>query len=155
MLSLSIDYALRATMHIAQCAPQPCTTQEVAVAMNAPAAYLAKILQTLRREGLLHSQRGVGGGMTLSRSAQKISLLDVINAVEPLTRRPCQAGRVGRSRSNMLCGLHAHVNRVLDRIEQSLATTSLADILTDTNCTTPVCSTPGTNGKDGARTTNL
>ena len=64
------------------------TTKDVAEKAQVPSAYLAKVLQSMRRGGLIHSRRGVGGGVTLAKPAGKITLLDIIDAVEPLKRTP-------------------------------------------------------------------
>ena len=64
------------------------TTKDIAAKAKVPSAYLAKVLQSMRRGGLIHSRRGVGGGVTLAKPAAKITLLDVIDAVEPLKRTP-------------------------------------------------------------------
>jgi Rrf2 family protein len=51
-----------------------------------PARYLEQIFQHLRRAGLVTSKRGPGGGYTLARSPARISLLEIVEAVEgPLT----------------------------------------------------------------------
>jgi Rrf2 family protein len=47
-----------------------------------PSRYLEQIFQRLRRAGLVTSKRGPGGGYTLSRSPDRITLRDVIEAVE-------------------------------------------------------------------------
>ena len=65
MLSQTVEYALRATVYLATQAGKPATTNEVAARTRVPAAYLAKILQGLSKAGLIRSQRGVGGGVTL------------------------------------------------------------------------------------------
>ena len=47
-----------------------------------PSRYLEQIFQWLRRAGLVTSKRGPGGGYTLSRSPARISLREVVEAVE-------------------------------------------------------------------------
>ena len=64
------------------------TTKDIAAKAKVPSAYLAKVLQSMRKGGLIHSRRGVRGGITLAKPAGKITLLDVIDAVEPLKRTP-------------------------------------------------------------------
>ena len=83
MLSQTVEYALRAVAHLASEAPRPLTTEQIAETTRVPKAYLSKVLQALVRGGIVHSQRGVGGGMTLTRSPRAITILDVVNAVDP------------------------------------------------------------------------
>lgn len=47
-----------------------------------PPAYLAKHLQALSRAGIVAADRGVKGGYRLGRAAAKISLLDIVLAIE-------------------------------------------------------------------------
>src|SRR5262249_48566567 len=58
----------------------------VAKEIGAPQNYLAKLLQILAREGLLESQKGLHGGFRLARDPRKITLLDVVEPIEQVTR---------------------------------------------------------------------
>ena len=62
MISQTVEYALRAMVHLAREAPGARTTDQVARTTRVPRAYLSKVLQSLRRAGLVRSQRGIGGG---------------------------------------------------------------------------------------------
>ncbi len=86
-------YAIRAMTRLAlhDSATTPMTAAAIAKAeANIPPAYLAKILQDLARLGLLQSVRGRGGGFRLSRSPEKIRVIEVLNAVEDLASRAQQ-----------------------------------------------------------------
>lgn len=54
----------------------------IAEATGIPAAYLPKILRQLRDAGLVAGRRGQGGGVTLARPAERITLLEIVDAVE-------------------------------------------------------------------------
>ena len=86
MFSQSVEYALRAVVHLAQYAPDPRTNEQIAAATLVPKAYLSKVVQGLRRAGIVRSRRGVGGGVVLAKSPAKLTILDVVNAVEPIAR---------------------------------------------------------------------
>jgi Rrf2 family nitric oxide-sensitive transcriptional repressor len=86
MFSQTVEYALRAMVQLATDSSDLSTTKDIAKNAKVPGAYLAKVLQALRRDGLIHARRGVGGGVSLAKPAGKITLLDVIEAVEPLKR---------------------------------------------------------------------
>ena len=76
MFTQTVEYALRAIVHLAQQSPAASTTEDVADATHVPRAYLAKILSGLRRSGLVKSQRGLGGGISLSRPPEELTILD-------------------------------------------------------------------------------
>jgi len=82
-LSRTVAYAVRATIQLAQHssdAPVPCS--KLASEGNMPERFLLQILRNLVTHGILRSTRGVDGGYALTRSPEKISLLDVIEAIE-------------------------------------------------------------------------
>jgi Rrf2 family cysteine metabolism transcriptional repressor len=47
-----------------------------------PVQFLEQLFSTLRRDGLLHSQRGVKGGYTLARPPEEINVLEVVQALD-------------------------------------------------------------------------
>ena len=47
-----------------------------------PVQFLEQLFSTLRRDGLLHSQRGVKGGYTLARPPEEITVLEVVQALD-------------------------------------------------------------------------
>ncbi|NUQ01687.1 MAG: Rrf2 family transcriptional regulator, partial [Armatimonadetes bacterium] len=86
MISQTAEYALRAIVCLAAQPEGRLTTPQIAGATRVPAGYLSKVLQLLGRAGLVRSQRGLGGGFVLARPAELISVLDVVNAVDPIQR---------------------------------------------------------------------
>lgn len=124
MFSQTVEYALRAMVQLASDAPKASTTRHIAAKTKVPGAYLAKVLQSMRRAGLIHSRRGVGGGVSLARPASKISLMEVIDAVEPLPRRS------GKSRNASLARLQQTLVAAIDEVRKTLASASLGDMLT-------------------------
>lgn len=88
-LSRTVTYAVRATLQLAQSgstAPVPCS--RLAADGNMPERFLLQILRTLVTSGILRSTRGVDGGYTLHKSADQVSLLDLIEAIEGPMRAP-------------------------------------------------------------------
>jgi Rrf2 family protein len=125
MFSQTVEYALRAMVQLASEAPEACTTQHIAETTRVPGAYLAKVLQSLRRAGLISSRRGVGGGVRLARPAKKINLLEVINAVEPLTRNVDGAKRPA---NGSLAALNRKLDSMLEQLQKACASTALTDV---------------------------
>jgi Rrf2 family protein len=142
MFSRTAEYALRAVVHLAYSAPQARTTDEIAEAGRiAHRAYLSKILQKLCRAGVVRSQRGVGGGMTLAKPPEELTILEVVNAVEPIGRiRECPLGLAAHGIH--LCPLHKRMDNALALVEQALGATSLAEVLSEPSTSKPLCDFP-------------
>ena len=141
MFSQTVEYALRAAVHLASRAPEARTTDQIAAATLVPRAYLSKVLQSLARAGVVQSQRGLGGGMTLGRPANELTILEVVNAVEPLQRiRTCPLGLAAHG--DRLCPLHSRLDRALASVESAFAGTTLAEILSEPTKSVPLCAFP-------------
>ena len=141
MFSQTVEYALRAVVHLASEAPGPRTTDQIAVATRVPKAYLSKVLQGLSRGGIVHSQRGSGGGMTLVKAPGDLTILEVVNAVEPLGRiRECPLGLA--THGVRLCPLHRRMDNALATVEAAFAETTLAEILAEPTKSPPLCEFP-------------
>jgi|SRR5436190_656670 len=92
-LSKRADYGLIALKHLAQHAEVSVSAREIASEYQIPAHLLAKILQRLARKGLLVSQQGTRGGYVLARDPAKISIVDVVEALDgPIGITPCERG---------------------------------------------------------------
>lgn len=85
-VSARVDYALRAMTELATASREEIPTSlrgaEISVSQRIPKKFMENILFDLRRAGLIKARRGVGGGYQLARSAEDITLADVIRAVE-------------------------------------------------------------------------
>lgn len=83
-LSCKSEYALLALLELAQIYPNGEILQikEIAAHQDIPDRYLEQLLATLRRSGLVRSQRGAKGGYELARQPWKITLHEVIQAIE-------------------------------------------------------------------------
>ncbi len=85
------DYAVRAMAYLAKIENnQRAATSDIAEAQKIPPSFLAKIISQLSIAGLIHTSRGAHGGVMLSRPAGKISMLDVVEAIDgPITLNDC------------------------------------------------------------------
>jgi Rrf2 family nitric oxide-sensitive transcriptional repressor len=141
MFSQTVEYALRAVAHLADQSPSPRTTDQISEATQVPKAYLSKVLQGLGRAGVVHSQRGIGGGMTLVKAPEELTMLEVINAVEPIHRiRSCPLGLEGHG--VRLCPLHRRLDDALAMVEEAFRRTTLAEVLPEPSESTPLCDFP-------------
>jgi Rrf2 family transcriptional regulator, nitric oxide-sensitive transcriptional repressor len=141
VLSQTVEYALRAAVHLAKESPAARTTDQIAAATRVPRAYLSKVLQSLARAGLVRSQRGLGGGMTLAKSPDDVTILDVVNAVEPIQRiHTCPLGLAAHG--VVLCPLHARLDKALAMVERAFQESTLAEILAEPTRSIPLCEFP-------------
>ena len=81
-VSAKVDYAVRAGAELAAASDGPVKGDRIAQSQQIPLKFLENILLDLKHAGLVQSQRGAEGGYWLSLPPDKISLADVIRAVE-------------------------------------------------------------------------
>ena len=82
-VSAKSDYALRALIEMAgRTDGAPVSAEELGRLQDIPHGFLQAILADLRRAGVVVSQRGQSGGWRLGRAADKVSVADVIRAVD-------------------------------------------------------------------------
>ena len=130
MLSQTAEYALRAIVDLAYVFPKGKTTEQIALSTKVPPAYLSKVLQALSRGGLVRSQRGVRGGMSLQKQPSEVTILDVINAVDPLKRvLECPLGLVAHR--DRLCALHRRIDEVIAIAEGEFRETTMAQVVAE------------------------
>jgi Rrf2 family protein len=130
MFSQTAEYALRAIVVLATHPTKAWTAQDIATQSKVPHDYLMKVLQALGREGLVTAQRGRGGGFILRRPPSAITVLDVINAVDPLRRiKQCPLGL--KSHSTTLCPLHRKLDDAIRQVEEAFASTTVGELVSD------------------------
>jgi Rrf2 family protein len=81
-VSARADYAVRALVEISAARGQALKREQIATAQHIPIKFLGNILQQLKTAGLVRTQRGAEGGYLLAAPADRITLADVIRAVD-------------------------------------------------------------------------
>ena len=130
MLSKSGIHAVRALIVLAEL-PRGTHAGAASIAerIQAPRNYLGKILQQLSREGVVVSQKGLGGGFRLARGPKDISLLDIVDPIEQIERwSGCILGRETCSDENP-CPIHDGWKSVKEAYMRLLSDTTLADLV--------------------------
>ena len=128
MFSQTAEYALRAVVFLAEGGETRYTTQAIADTTRIPPRYLAKVLNSLARSGVLKAQRGLYGGFILSKNPSEISVYDVIHTVDPLKRiYKCPLNL--EAHQGQLCPLHARLDASLALIQEDLKRSTIADLL--------------------------
>lgn len=131
MISLTIEYALRAMVCLSSAErDESMNSESIAERTKVPKGYLSKIMRDLVVASLVASQRGPNGGFVLARTSDKISILDIINAVDPINRiRECPLGNPAHTK---LCPLHRRMDDSLATIERDFKETLLSEVLEST-----------------------
>src|ERR671919_701560 len=75
-------YAVVALAELARSGDRPVPIAQIAERRGMPVQFLEQLFATLRRDGLLNSQRGVKGGYTLARRPEDITVLEVVQALD-------------------------------------------------------------------------
>ena len=85
------DYAVRAILYLAEKGPGArVSTATIAKDRSIPLTFLAKIVSQLSVAGILHATRGARGGVSLARPAEKINLLEIVEAIDgPVALNEC------------------------------------------------------------------
>jgi Rrf2 family protein len=121
-LSCKTEYALLALLELAghYNESEPLQIRQMAAEQNIPDRYLEQLLATLRRGGLVRSQRGAKGGYLLAREPWKITLLDVVSCLEGMDSQVKEKDSAPKSVENVVVGeiwqeVHQAVNSVLQQ----------------------------------------
>ena len=83
VITTKSPYAVRALAELARRGgASPVPIGEIARARDIPSQFLEGLFATLRRAGILHSQRGVKGGYTFARPPSEVTVLEVVELLE-------------------------------------------------------------------------
>lgn len=128
-ISRKTEYAIRGMIHLAR---QPADgfimLREIGKATKTSPVFLAKIFQALNSAGLVESSRGAVGGFRLARRPEKISLKEILEAIEgPVQVNDC----VVDSKSCLFskkCSAHSAWKKVREVIDLTLSEINLREI---------------------------
>ncbi|HMK39701.1 MAG TPA: Rrf2 family transcriptional regulator, partial [Bacteroidota bacterium] len=128
-LSMTGEYAVRTMVHLAAAAPDDLVQiSDISKEWGIPEGFLRKIVAQLSKNGLIRSQRGTGGGIRLSRPADALTLLDVIEAVEgKLFLNKCLIAP-GTCHLDVTCAVHTVWVDAQKSLRNTLTSKSLADL---------------------------
>jgi Rrf2 family iron-sulfur cluster assembly transcriptional regulator len=123
------EYAIRGIVYLASQHPDKvCLLSDIAGAVGVPQTFLAKIFQQFSKIGLVRSYRGTGGGFILGRSPEKISLLEVVEAVEgSITPNRC-VSRENECDNSPSCKVHTVWVNVQQEVRMILGGVSLKEL---------------------------
>ncbi len=126
MISQTAEYALRAMLHLAARYGSRVSSHALADATRISPSYLAKVLRHLAAAELVQTARGPRGGFALARPPSEISVIQVLDAVEPHQARRRRAEGAFRGDSLAEPDL---LDAALASIEGAFRRTSLAKLM--------------------------
>ena len=127
MMSQSAEYALRAVIVLARAGGKSLTTEEISKEARVSAGYLAKMMQALARAEVVHARRGVHGGYTLAIPPEKLTVLQVVRAIDPsrrITRCP-----LSLASHTCPCPLHHRMDEAAAMIDNAYEKTCIAELI--------------------------
>ncbi|MGA2613413.1 MAG: Rrf2 family transcriptional regulator [Spirochaetia bacterium] len=124
----SIEYAIHGLVFMAGGASATVLVGDIAKGIKVPESYLRKVLQLLARAGLVASHRGAKGGFSLARDASRITLRDVVEAVDGSLPTWCCVKEKKRC-SETPCPVSAAFETAREKMAESLAQTSIGDLV--------------------------
>lgn len=137
MISKTAEYALRAVACMATSMDRPLSADQLARQTQVPRRYLTRVLQDLCAAGTVLSRPGPGGGYELCIAPNKITILDIINTVNPIVRiTKCPLGLKNHKK---LCPLHAELDRAYEVMEKSFGSVTIEDLVNSTSPVIPLC----------------
>jgi Rrf2 family transcriptional regulator, cysteine metabolism repressor len=135
LLSKKTDYALLILSHLSD-RPAGGSAREIADRFGLSKAFLANILKELCQKGFLTSQRGVKGGYALERSADRITLAELIEALEDGWKFTTCAGEEDADEHactvHNLCPIRGPLNEIHRALIGALKNVTLADVFRPT-----------------------
>jgi FeS assembly SUF system regulator len=128
-LSKLTDYAVVLMAQMARADNRVHTVTQLAESTGVPAPTVAKLMKILAPAGLMVSHRGAAGGYALSRPADRITVADIISALEgPISITSCVEGAGGNCGVELLCPMRGNWDRVNTAIRGALESVTLADM---------------------------
>lgn len=129
-LSCKSEYAILALLELAThySSGEPLQIRQIAAQQNIPDRYLEQLLATIRRAGLVRSQRGAKGGYLLAREPWKITLLEVVNCLEGLDSKSTEDPSALKSLSStMIVDIWQEARQAAEEVLQKYTLQDLAE----------------------------
>ena len=127
-LSKTSGYAISALSRLAAPGGSWTLAKDIATSTDIPKAYLSTILNALVHSGLIKAKRGYRGGFILARAPEKISVLQVVEAVEGHRwREGCLLG-LNQCSDERACPCHDFWKTERNKIEKFLRLLTLAQV---------------------------
>lgn len=132
MISQTVKYALRILGYLADHPGEWIQGEQIASSTGIPANYLSKILNQLRKRGIVSSQKGWGGGFFLEEDALTTPIAEVVELFDGKRVQDACVFGLGQCDSEDPCPLHPHWEAISKNYEAMLDAVTLRDLHTVT-----------------------
>jgi len=131
LMTRASEYALLSLIVLAK-AEKAMDAESLSRELDISKSFLAKILQSMARKGILNSYKGVNGGFALAKESRELTVLEIMSAAEGKTpavfdcapsQKDCPSDKAST------CTIWPFINRLQGKIDNFLDTLTLADIL--------------------------
>lgn len=136
MISKSCEYGIKATLFIAQNSQsgQRVSLKEIATAIESPAAFTAKILQTLAKGNIIDSTKGPNGGFEIKKEQlPKINLKQIVQTIDGNRLFDGCALGLNVCNEKKPCPLHNDFVLIRNQLNKTLTSSNLLNVSTDLN----------------------
>jgi len=133
MFSKTTEYALRATIYIAQKSSEEkkLGIEEISKAIDSPQSFTAKILQSLTRENVVSSVRGPNGGFFISQKAKKLPVRNILKAMgDDEVLEKCVLG-LKKCSEIQPCPMHAQYKAIKQQLIDLFVTKTIEQLAAD------------------------
>lgn len=129
MLSRTALHAVKAMIALAERPDENQGAAAIAERVGAPPNYLGKLLQGMVAHGLVTSQKGMGGGFRLAKRPEEITLYDVVESIDHVSRwEGCFMGNEVCS-PDQPCAMHERWEKVRSGYLELLRESHIADLV--------------------------
>jgi Rrf2 family protein len=129
LITRNTDYALRALSFIAKRGKEVVSVADLVKELKIPQPFLRKILQSLNKEGILKSYRGIGGGFLLVKPAEKVFLADLMEIFQgSFSLNECFLNKIICPNIKK-CILRKRLNNIEKYVFSELKTVTVASLL--------------------------
>jgi Rrf2 family protein len=123
------DYAVRSMVHLSELPfDNRVSTASISEAESIPLPFLTKVISRLATAGLVTTSRGMGGGVSLARPPEEVTLLQVVEAVDgPIVLNHCLL-RSGHCEREPDCAAHDVWAEIQNRLVQELDSVTMREL---------------------------
>jgi Rrf2 family protein len=128
LIKRDTDYAIRAVLAVAKRGRPLTNVTELVRETKIPRPFLRKIMQLLGKQGMIRTFKGRGGGISLTRDLDDITVMDILNVFQEDFKLSECVFKKKACRNVRDCKLRKKIVRLEDHVASELASIKLSDL---------------------------